>query len=135
MEFLQELMGIGEIKKKSTLIFLFWNVDSTKNSWNEKAIQKVETISHLADIIGVSKQYMSKCLKEGKNTFEKYGVKFIFTKDEAPPKHGYQFTNLETGVKSEIYRTIADAARGIGMSYQTFYRNRTWPKIVRKNKS
>ena len=101
---------------------------------NEKAIQKVETISHLADIIGVSKQYMSKCLKKGKNTFEKYGVKFTFVKDDSPPKHGFQFTNLETGVKSEIYRTIADAARGIGMSYQTFYRNRTWPKIVRKDK-
>ena len=101
---------------------------------NEEATQKVETISHLAEILGFSKQYMSRCLQKGKNTFEKYGVNFTITKDESPPKHGYQFRNLENGMESEIYRTISDAARGIGMSYQTFYRNRTWPKIVRKDK-
>ena len=112
-----------------------WKVHMKHKKTGKETIQKVETIQELADdIINVSKQYMSKCLLKGKNTFDKHGLIYTITKDESPPKHGYQFKNLENGMESEIYRTISDAARGIGMSYQTFYRNRTWPKIVRKDK-
>ena len=77
-----------------------------------------------------SNQYLSRSLKKGKTVYSRYGKEWKITNE--PPKHGYQFTDLETGEKSEIYETISDAAKGIGMSYQTFYQNQTWPKLVRK---
>ena len=104
-----------------------------KNGWERT--HKVKTIQELADNeINVSKQYMSRCLKNGKNTFDKHGVIYTITKDDSPSKHGFEIKNLETGITNEIYGTMADAARGLGISYQTLYRHKTWPQIVRKNK-
>ena len=91
---------------------------------------KFNSISEMADVLGFSKQYLSRSLIKGKTNYFRYGKEWKIT--NTPPKHGFQFTDLETGEKSEIYETISDPAKGIGMSYQTFYRNQTWPKLVRK---